>query len=233
MFYLNMENRTSNISFTSNIKFINHARYTNLRINLNGTRACEMNKLEDTLEIANYGETRGIMYCIGVILKDLKTKNDYICHWHPGGFFKKKSNKNFGLRLKQKLKHTSHEGVKGLIVGGLSKDVDKRYHYESLRMFNLLKKGLQDIKQKDFSMFLMQSNKERRKGVWPHLSFIYSKKEDTYFIYYQKDRSKTDLITPEEIRNHFDYIHISPNDSVFVGDNQIPNSFLNKKKQKN
>lgn len=228
-----MHKKVSNISFTSNIRFIDRATYANVLLELKPAYVPEMSDVADVLEVKGNAKNEVIKFCIGAVLKNCNAKRDYICHWFPRSIFENSENRNFASKLKQKVNQTLSGDVKGLVIGGLSKDV-RDHHYLSLRMFNVLKRCMASIKRKDFSIFLFQSIKEDTTSFdWPAVSFIYSKHEDTYYVNCQKFRSDIgkDLLTPQEIRDHFDFIDVSPNDSVFVAGKKVPSSFFNKGKK--
>ncbi len=236
-FHINMQNNISNISFKSNIRFIpyktldkmlnnSHVKYSGAMFDL-----CQINKVEQS------SATKGIIYCVSGVLKNMSENIDYLYHWCPDYLFKKPSGKkdNSLLAIGKKLQETKTSNeVKGFIIGGLSKSCDTEKSELSLKLINYFKKMFNAKERSNFTVFFSQKTSDK-KGFSPRSAFIYSKKEDTYYVNCQKfdifKDEDVDILDKNQLKNNFDFINISDEDKVFIGidsNEDIPKSFWQK-----
>ncbi len=242
-----MQNKVQNISFTSNIRFVSNSKYTKLSSSVHTKVVKEMSHAAEARTVEKCGATSGIVFCIGGILKDLEYKNNFIFHWFPTEIVSDKPKSQY-IRNAESLKTfikniPENSNLKGLLIGGLAKGSPKE-SLLSIRLLNLLKRSAKHIQKQDFSVFFSQkADGVKFESLWPEAAFVYNKPLDTYYVNCKKfqyiDPSNTkdarglwiDLLDKNEIRDHFDYISISPNDKVFIGSKQIPNEEFNKNKK--
>jgi len=228
-----MNNMTSNINFTSNIRFISCARYEKLTNKPDLIKVQEMWQLGQVKEVQKKGATGTIIYCVAGIIKDLNKKSDYIFHWFPTNMFKADPTtaKN-QLKIKKAMEYMAkNKEVKGFLIGGICKK-DAYVNALSMKLINFIKTPFKKTERKDFTMFFAQDTKYAFAWDRPQSAFLYNKETDTYYVNCKsaQDGRWHDLLNKDEIRKHFDYISISPNDKVFIGHEQIPNEFFNKPK---
>lgn len=193
----------------------------------------EMWQLKQVEEVHENGATKEIIYCVAGIIKDIEKKSDYIFHWFPSKMFNCDSSPTkYQLEIKDALQDIAKtKEVKGFLIGGISKK-DAFVNFLSMKLINFIKTPFKKTEQKDFTMFFSQNAKYSSYWERPQSAFIYNKKNDTYYVNCKTSRNEKwhDLLNKDEIRNHFEYISISPHDKVFIGREQISNDFFNKSK---
>lgn len=240
-----MKNNTiSNINFTSNIRFIPYNRYKKLT-NLYQTKFVkEMSNIDEICEFEQNCATEEIIQCLAGVFMDLKNKINQVFHLYPDKLYNGLGQKLINLiQIGDKLIEMIKTGAfKGALFGGITLD----NHSPSklcLKLFNFFKKIFKACEEKDITIFFAQNAKGKEYSQ-PQTAFIYCKKNDTYYVNCRNGRYnykiKTcdtwqDLLDKYEIRDHFDYIHVSPKDKVFIGfesKETIPNEFWNKTKNK-
>lgn len=188
----------------------------------------EMWHIEKVKDVQNLGATKDAMCCLAGIFKNLTQETCSIFHWFPEFVFRKQ--KQGSVKNSDAIKATlkaipETDKLEGLLIGGLAGSFyNKDISDLSKKMLVLLKRNLKHVKNQDFTVFFSQVGSCRTD--WPASSFAYSNDSDTYFINCRKMAGE--LLTPQEIKDNFEYIHISPKDSVFFGDTQIPNNFFEK-----
>lgn len=234
-FYVNMQNNISNVGFTSNFVFVSEARLNRLATE---TRPISINEICDISKVPQIeanGKTQGVIYCIAGVLKNLNEKTDKLFHWFPKEIVKSDlASKSNAQKIVETLNQipTAHQ-LKGFYIGGLSKSENSLFeNWMSSKMIRLLIQGLRHVKNNDFTAFLFQDAKNVDQEHWPKSAFLYCRNNDTYYVNCKnfKDGSWHDLLDKNAIRSHFDYINISPNDSICINEEQIPSEFFEKKK---
>lgn len=234
-----MNENFSSVSFTSNIRFIPFSRYEKIAKEPDATRVSEMWNLNHVREIENKakGATDGIIYCVAGIIKNVEKttgqKVDFLFHWFPKPMFEGDRFYCSGQHseLKEAIKNAAKsKDSKGFLIGGISKDAPYSNSL-SLRLINFLKHPFKKEHRNHFTMFFSQDCKDADIYHRPKSAFVYDKKTDTYYVNCQKDvKGKfRDLMNKDKIKQHFDYIHISPEDKVFIGREQVPREFFNKR----
>lgn len=234
----NISNNT-NISFKSNIRFISNREYKNLLNRIPGVYAREMSDLKYAELIKDNGLTDGIKFCVAGVLNNLTKGEDFIFHWFPNcmfrGIFNQYKLPNL-IEITDKLKEVKKsDELKGFLIGGLSKSIKKDKNKISLRLLNALKRPFKLQERTKFTMFFSQ-NFNKLNGKYPESAFAYSKSKDTYYVnagsYAGFDEQRfADLLDKDEIRDHFDFIHVADDDKVFIGSDsqeRIPNEFWKK-----
>lgn len=234
---MQIENK-NNLSFKSNIRFVSEGEFKKL-LKTPTSKVEEMWEIEKLQEIHGRGMTEDIMYCVAGLITSIKDSKDYIFHWYPdellGG--RKQSIKlpNFQVIINHFASLKQNEKTKGLIIGGTSSSVSKTTSRLSTRVLNAIKRPLTQEQRNNFSLFFAQNSPHKYK-LTPQSEFIYSKRHDTYYIHsgVKSDEVEDEFVTlntKEQIKDGFDFIHISDNDKVFVGlesDEAIPNEFWKK-----
>jgi len=167
-----------------------------------------------TLKDQDKGFTEGLIYCLGGLLKE--GKNKLMFHFYPPDFIADMP------VIKKKVQDININGnLKGLIIGGSyfpGKDLSTCSD-QSLEIFSNLKKVFKKFKNKDFTIFYGQKN--TNSSLNKETDFLYDNINDNYFI-----SINTDEITPENIKNHYKFIRISPNDEVFIEGKKISSKLL-------
>ena len=242
-----MENKVSNISFTSKIRFVPSITVDKIIQKTLTVPVTEMFEVNHVKKINKTGATKRVLYCVAGLLKDIKYKENKIFHWFPNRVVddtypcKCRSEK---LKLAMSTLSEKNE-YKGFLIGGILRDHPFE-NWLSAKMINLLKRGFKHVEKKDFTMFFSQDAKNIKNLELhvPESSFVYCEKNDTYYVNCKKyiyndldnyqDESGVwhDLLDKNEIRNHFEYISVSPNDRVFAGGEEVPKSFWDKNKHK-
>lgn len=151
------------------------------------------------------GFTESIIYCIGGQI------NNFMFHLYPPDAIA-----NFGEI--EKITNTMDiiNPLKGLIIGGSYHRGKPRasISMQSLDLLGRLKKILKPFTNKDFTIFYGQKNSLKKSGK--EANFLYDTAEDTYYVNVYKEK-----ITPENIKKHFKFIRISPNDEVYIKGQKI------------
>lgn len=232
-----MENRVSNLSFTSNIKFVPYSRYERIAdMGLLGTKflyeMCDPRKIT---RITNRGVTDQIIYCLSGVVQNIKNKRAFLFHWQPKKIVKDNEEcRNATAKISKSLKNISAKNkFKGVLFGLISKDFAEENRWGK-DLFKLLKKNFKIPNKKDYTMFLFQDAKGLKStDDWPKINFVYCKRNDTFYVNCRKtiDGKWQDLRTKEQIRDHFGVIIPSANDKIFIGNEQVPNSFWAKFKK--
>ena len=236
-FYTGMQNSVSNISFTSNIRFVPYPKYREISdMGLFGTKFVEeMHDISKIRHITNRGATESIIYCLAGMVQNLKSKKHFLSHWFPKKIVKNnKICERNSKKLASKLnKISANNKFKGVFFGLISEDFIEE-NKMGKKLFKLFKDNFKIPNKKDYTLFLFQDAKGLKStDDWPTINFVYSKKDDTYYVNCRKtiDKKIHDLLTKDEIRNHFGVILPSKNDKFFVGDEQVPNGFWTKFKK--
>lgn len=192
------------ISFTSNIKFISRNDFNLLplkRLEQSGnfagyTRPRFQERVESSV-IANEAYTDGIYGCIaGTIIE----KNMLMFHLNPVPYLDTPQIiddyiKNYINATKQ-----DKERLKGLLIGG------QILSERSNKLFEYLKNLFTNHK---INTSFFEGQYHGRTGVY------YSQEKDTYFINAQ-NRYDRDILTIEELKDHFEKIKISKQDQLFL-----------------
>lgn len=234
----------SNISFKSNIRFVPSKEYKELLTNLGAKFVGEMWNINSVSEIKSCCYTDHINQCIAGVLKipnGISNVKQLIFHWFPDRLYENTvQNKDNLIQIGKKLEEFSKVGkLKGFIIGGTSRKCHVQSLYEnklSIKLFNFLKKPFKLRKKDNFTIFFSQKTKKREFINFAESDFIYSKKNDTYYVNCSeflgsKEPRWEDILEKNDIRNHFDFIHVADDDKVFIGSDsqeQIPNEFWNK-----
>lgn len=232
-----MDNKTSNINFTSNIRFISYKGYEKLASMPNTAFVKEIHNLRQVETIKNQGATNGVIYCIAGVVKDFNEKTTKLFHWFPNLLLTEFSTVRIDI-LKNELNLLSKHKIKGFLIGGITKGPDgtdpKFGHKLSTKLINIIKAPFKNARKADFTLFFSQDAKHVDSKHRPEAAFVYNKKNDTYYVNCKKYENEkwNDLLDANKIRDHFDYINISEKDKVFIGSKQIDNEFLNKKMRK-
>lgn len=234
-----MQNNVSNISFTSNIKFVSNSRYQKIA-NLPKTIIVEeMAQVKNVQKVKNGAATKDIIFCIAGmagVIKKFKKKADFIFHWQPKAIFKDTLKEREGAKkIGEKIRNIPAErSLKGFLFGGLSKDYSEE-NWSGMRMLNFLDNNIKHLKKSDFTVFLFQDSDVLMKEELPQCAFVYHKKNDTCYVNCRKTINEHwhDLLDENQIRDHFGYIKISPEDKIFIGNRQVPNEFWGKSKKQN
>jgi len=236
-----MDNKISNISFTSKIKFIPHWEYKLRTKYLNPVKIGEITDIKEVKKFDKRGATEKIIVCIGGVIQDLRSKRKRLFHWLPVGIVEdSQPSRENSKKITTTLQKTpKHHKLKGFIIGGYAKS-DKWLHEFSVKIFNTLKRSLKHVEDKDFTIFFAQ-REPRKINIYrekPQTAFIYSNISDTYYVNCRKiknmglknpqDQDFQDLLSKEEIYDYFDYIKLSPNDRVYARGRKTPNSFWDK-----
>lgn len=224
----------SNISFTSDFRFVSYKTYLKLCQRQGNTVVTEMIKPQSAEEIKTSASTDAIIYCLSGVIKNLKTKiQEKIVHIQPKfvGGEKDRNKKNLGEFLKYINGIEQKESLGGFIFGGLNKESPLENSF-SVKLFNALKRTIKCSDKNNFTLFLMQDAKVKDSHHWPEISFFRDKTEDTVYLNIAKFKGDKicDVLEPKEIRDHFGYIFASPNDRFFSYGKQISHEFLNKSK---
>lgn len=237
---MQIENKNS-LSFKSNIRFLPKAEFDRINLPRPLSYVREMSCLKDVQEVISSGETGGIKFCIGGILKLLDKNKNYIFHWYPTELFG--SYKPF-LQIKTKdfteimckIKELKElHKLKGFMIGGLSESCDEELAQSSMKLLNHLKRPFEQKTRENFTLFFAQKA-IKSEGKYPESAFAYSVSDDTYFVnsgVYEdyNERFFHEHLSNESIKDNFKFIHIAPDDKVFIGldsQEQIPNDFWNK-----
>jgi len=236
-FYTGMQNNVSNISFTSNIRFVPYPKYREIAdMGLFGTKfAEEIHDISKVRNITNRGATEEIIFCLAGMVQNLKSKKLFLSHWFPTKIVEddrrcKRNSKKLASKLN---KISANNQFKGVFFGLISEDFIKE-NKMGKKLFKLFKDNFKIPNKKDYTLFLFQDAKDLKStDNWPKINFVYSKRDDTYYVNCRKTIGKKihDLLTKDEIRNHFGVILPSNNDKFFVGDEQVPNNFWTKFKK--
>lgn len=230
-----MNNKTSNVNFTSNIRFIPQSGYEKFAQKHGIIKVAEMWDVNQVKTFENKGGTDKIIYCVAGVIKDAGRNTNSLFHWFPKRMFGSERINNIQTReIKEAVDNLSkNNGIKGFAIGGVTKGHSSLFeNHLSIKLINLLKKPFKQAKKADFTMFFLQNAKNAEGWQRPQSAFIYHQKTDTYYLNCIKMQNGEwhSLLDKDEIRKHFNYISISPNDKVFIGREQIPNEFLNKRK---
>lgn len=239
------QTQNRNINFTSSIRFVSYAEFDKFLKAPKTKVVDQMGTLNEVCGIENLVATKNIVQCLGGRLENQKSTNlinkiydvfDVIFHWFPNNFYDRSNKKyiesNELIKIGDKLHEMQLDKLKGAIFGGLSvKNSDAGTL--SLKLINFFKKHLKTCKQKDFTAFFGQNTRDKEYYL-PMTSFIYCRKNDTYYVNCRKCNSKNefDVLGEYMVRDFFDYIFVSQNDKVFMGlksKEAIPNEFWNKK----
>lgn len=231
---MNVKNETSNINFTSDIRFVSKSALRKLAKPADTITIEEMWHVKQVQPVQNKGATNCIAYCVAGVIKNLESKKDYIFHWFPTNIIRKDGYPTIaGNDIKNTLQglSKSKSKQKGLLIGGISK-LRKDENFLSVKLINLLKTPFKRNREKDFTVFFSQKAQNPSLLGMPESALLYNKKSDTYYINCQnyKNSRWQNLLKKEDIRDNFEYISISPNDRIFIGSKQIPNNFFNKVK---
>lgn len=233
-----MENKVSNISFTSDIRFVTQNTYKRLINQSNVVKVSLMYRLNHVASFNKKGASEGISSCIGGINRNLSDNITDVFHWDSCafanvGYVEQLENQEItdALSILAKLKK-----IKGLLIGGVASPHED-FPF-SLKMVNFLKLPLKKTKKADFSMFLFQKKYKSKLINYPESAFLYDKEKDTYYINCTETKrlkantyKRRDIMNRHKIRDHYGVIKISDNDKVFVGlKSKIPiaNKFWNK-----
>lgn len=232
-FKISMNTKSSNISFTSNIRFIPNYAYNYLLKAPDTIIIKEICSLTGVKKINKNCATGDIYYCTAGIVKDLAQKEDYIFHWNPKSLFQDCNIKNL-IPLKNKLHEIRDNELKGLLIGG-NFGQDSTYKRLSKKLLTFLTKPFKKSPNCDFTIFYGQQYKGDQKYLlMSYSNLFYQKESDTYFINcvnFNRDLGKwKDLLDLQSIKDCFKYIKISPNDKVYIYDEFIPTELLNKTK---
>lgn len=236
--------KVSNISFKSNIRFIDTINYKKIVKELNAPKVIEMWNIDSVRQIKSCSETDHINQCIAGVLQIPQKANrvqSLIFHWCPDRLYENlPQNKDNLIQIGKKLEEFSKvRKLKGFIIGGTSRKCHVQSCYEnklSVKLFNFLKKSFKLGKKNNFTIFFSQKTKKREFINFSESAFIYSKKNDTYYVncsefFGSKKTGWENILKKNDIRNHFDYIHVADDDKVFIGlesEEEIPNEFWNK-----
>lgn len=228
------DNRISNISFKSNIRFISAKEYETMAKSARTTLVSEMWNLSHVRNIDNKITTKRIKYCVAGTLND--NRKSVIFHLYPDLLYNSKGKKFKNLtEFAEMLRAMSKENsLKGLVIGGVSKPCDFDKGQYSLKLLNYLKKALNKSDRKNFSIFFAQNSRNPDSIELPQSAFYYIKSNDTYYVNCQevdKNDKLFELLDKDSIRNHFDLIQIADKDKVYVGlrsNDEIPATFWNK-----
>lgn len=231
-------NNVSSQSFKSHIRFIDSRDYEYVLRQAGAGFSKEMWQLNDVDKFENSQATERILYCIAGVMRNLTEKSDYLFHWYPKRLFENDGygSKNDNLtKIEAKLKELSKSNkLEGLLVGGMSKDYSREKSKMSLKVLNVLKNAIRPENKDNFTVFFAQNIKNNESN-WPETAFLYSNVNDTYYIRCRHSASnyRYDIWGEDNIRKHFDFIHIADKDKVFLDlDSQdvVPNEFWNKNK---
>lgn len=203
--------------------------------------------------------TEGILYCTGGFMKNKNERYGRLYHLYPDrlyGMIKglKKKVKAFDAYNWPFVvaKCFNKPESKLFAIGGMSQ---KKFFNESLpredfsvkrfvsplkglAVFNKFKRAINKTSENlDATIFYGQSLKyspkwEKGMDKYPSSSFCYDPIKDVCHLNVRRVNEQGDIcdvMTKKELKEHFAYINISPNDKVFIGDEQVPNEYLNHK----
>lgn len=220
----------SNVSFKANIRFVTSKDYSAMAKTLQPLIFSEMRQLDEIETVLLDSCTSNIKNCVAGVLKKMNNFKQYAFHWFSGCM-----TKDALLKVETKLKRTkkkTHLG--GFAIGGEVMCLGEcRESSAGQHVIGTLAKCFSKEELEKFSLFLGQKNYFKNLH-FSRTCFIYSKKEDTYYVNSQlclPEIGYKDVTTREDIRDNFEYINIANDDKVFIGLNSedaIPREFLNK-----
>ncbi|MFA7657945.1 MAG: hypothetical protein WCY19_00765 [Candidatus Gastranaerophilaceae bacterium] len=225
-----MNNNVSNINFTSNIKFVPYKRYKKI-VSLPNIVIVEQLGTIKNIKVKSGGAVEQIVFCLAGVVKVLRKKLPLVLHLQPKHILKDSTDRKQIETTIRKIKPS--RTIKGFLIGLLSQDCLKE-NLSGRKLLSLLRQNTKHIQKKDFTMFLFQDAENIvYEGELPESAFVYHKKNDTYYVNCRKMLNEYwhDLLDEKEIRDHFGYISVSPEDKVFIGNRQVPNKFWNKSKE--
>lgn len=228
-FIIFMNDKVSNINFTSNIRIISRKEFNRLSYLLWTSEVGEMSKASQIQEFKGCASTDWIMSCIAGVAKNLSSKKNKIFHFLSRQTLSKYvGDETSQKELEEVLIKNSKNKIKGLLLGGCSgkmKYIDEEGKIGlssglSLDLLAFLKKPFRKSKKADFSYFLFQKHKNVGVPSRPVCAFLYDEVIDTYYlncIIEKEDRSFINIMKKADIRDHFKFIHVSDEDKVFIG----------------
>lgn len=232
IYMINPTQNSNNINFTSKIIFIPRKKMIRKASGLGVKKIKEMWHPNDIKNIQYKGGTDGIVYCLAGIAKT-KNLSPSIYHLCPDDFyhvFKEMTITRLNLLKKYIKKTFNNSKTKVFLIGGVSKvrEIEGTWSHDLL---SEIKPLVKKADKNNFSIFFSQKNNGKTEYPKAAAGFIYNRLKDTIYVNVSVQKNYNniiDLTTPQEIRDNFEFIKISPNDKIYVGKKHIPNKFWNK-----
>lgn len=247
----NMEVRKSNnVSFSADIKFVPYA-FLQQEAKKHGCKIVSESPVASKIVASRSNLfSEGISYCVGGVAKfsrnnsvanlidKLKIRKKRGFHILPEGFFNvggEDQFKSFDNYIKGLRKQSN---VKAFIIGGVAEDSFSKFLL-SLRVIKFFNRTFNKF-EKDVTIFFGQNSKNViDKLDLPESSFLYLPNEKTILVNCRvletklssdggASRAWEDLLDLNGIKNNFQHIKISPNDSVYIRGKKIPPELLEK-----
>jgi len=240
--YMQVQNSSqNNINFTSNIRFISRSGFEKILKNPKTRIVGEMYTKAQLLEVKDIAATTNIQYCLAGVFKKISEKKDLFYHLMPRRYYWKTPEfpewfqPQHLVRIKEELKNLPNsEKLKTFLIGGLQKenleDDCKVASKASTKLLADLRDALAGKLNLDFTAFFRQKTPRKDWYSNPNISLAYNKKADTYYVSVCEKQSKrklVDILDPQKLKEHFEYIEVSDNDKIFVQGKHVPNEFWN------
>lgn len=226
----NIQNNYKSPTFTSRIEFVSGINFRKAVRRLKPDTVKEMIHFSEVKKIDFAARIKGVISCLGGVIQGIPNKAKRIFHFHtvsmlgledPMILYETQRFEHFLSRIPKNRK------VKGVVIGGMSSRHNNVTSDYCKRFFDMFKRPFEKNRNADFTIFYGHNNPL---DTIPNSNLLYDNSNDTYIINcgFRKNHCKTqEILTPDALHNHFEYIHISPNDEVYINGKKIPNELLN------